>query len=294
MRLRIWDTLHRCARFVAVLCVSQVIPYSVFAEAPFGNHAGTPPGIPAQLQNVGILDKNGAQLPLDAVFADEQGRERPLREFLRKDRPVILNIVYYTCPSLCGLVLNATLTGLKDLQWSVGKEFDVISLSMDHREGYVLADSKKKSFLTSYGREGAGPGWHFLTGKEEQIRKVTDAVGFNFRWDDKQQEYAHGAGIFVLTPDGRLSRTLFGIQYEPRDLRLALLEAGEGKVGTLIDRVVLFCFRYDPTQKGYALYAFRFVQAGSAGTVFLVGGYLLVYWRRQRRLGQTPDQGSAA
>src|SRR5690606_19060812 len=140
---------------------------------------GTAPGIPRQLEGVGITDKLGAKVPLDEiVLVDEEGRERPLRSFFRKDRPVLLNIVYYTCPSLCGLVLNATLDGLKGLDWTAGQQFDVVTVSMDHREGFALAKSKKEAFLKSYGREPAAEGWHFLTGREDQIRKLADAVGF--------------------------------------------------------------------------------------------------------------------
>jgi len=209
---------------------------------------------------------------------------------LFRGKPVILNFVYYNCPSLCGFVLNGLLDGMKGLKWSIGQEFDVLTVSIDPRETPDLALAKKENYLEQLASkvgeqdvETASKGWRFLTGSEEQVRPLAEAVGFRYRWDKVAQEYAHGAGVFVLTPQGKISRTLYGIQYSPKDFKLALVEAGEGKVGTLMDQVLLFCFRYDPSSRGYSLYAFRLVQAGGAGTLFLVGGYLLAFWRKQRK-----------
>lgn len=239
--------------------------------------------IPDQLQGVGIRERLGAQLALDSfTLNNEAGKPVQLSSLFRPGKPVILNFVYFECPTLCGFVLNGVLDGLKKLQWTVGDQFDVLTVSIDHRENSELAKDKKDVVLKAYGRDGAAQGWHFLTGSEEQIRKLADQAGFGYRWDAQQKEYAHAAGIFVLTPTGKISRVLFGIEYPPRDLRLALVEAGEGKIGTILDQVILFCFRYDPTQRGYALYAFRLVQAMSALLTVALAAYLAVFWRRQK------------
>ncbi|MCC7442982.1 MAG: SCO family protein [Bdellovibrionales bacterium] len=226
---------------------------------------------------------------------NEEGKTVPLSRYFESGKPVLLSIVYYNCPSLCGFVLNGLLATLKNLEgWTPGDQFELVTLSMDHREGPELAREKKAAFIGELGNPAVAQGWHFLTGSESQIRKLTDSVGFGFRWDAVQEEYAHQAGIFVLTPEGKLSRVLFGIDYPVRDVRLALVEAGEGKTGTFVDQMVLFCFRYDPSQRGYALYAFRLVQVGSVLMTLAVGVYLAIFWRRQRRMAGEVIRGSAA
>lgn len=259
------------------------------AQPPMArSNAPLPAGVvPPALQGIGITERLGESVALGSIrLRDETGETVPLSKYFASRRPVLLNIVYYGCPSLCGLVLNGILDGLRDLDWSPGEKFEVVTVSMNHREGSELARGKKESILKALGRPGAEKGWHFLTGEEAEIRKLAAQVGFGFRWEERQKEYAHAAGIFVLTPEGRVSRVLYGIQYLAKDLRLALLEASDGKIGTIVDRFVLLCFRYDPTKRGYSFAIARVMQASGAGTVLVFGGYLALFWRRQRVLSR--------
>ncbi|HTL11799.1 MAG TPA: SCO family protein [Bdellovibrionota bacterium] len=251
-----------------------------------------PGKVPGALQGVGIRERLGAKVDIESIhLRDESGKDVVLGDFFHSKRPVLLSVVYYECPGLCGFVLNGMIDGLKAFSWTPGKEFEVVTVSMDSREGPELAAKKKASVLGGLGRPDAAAGWHFLTGSEEQVRRLTNQVGFDFKWDAGSKQFAHQAGIFVLTPSGMISRVLFGIEYPPRDLRLSLIEAGEGKTGSLVDQVVLFCFRYDPSQRGYSLYVLRLVQLVSAFMTLAVGAYLAVFWKRQRR--SEPVRGSA-
>ncbi len=239
--------------------------------------------LPKELEGVGIEERPGAQVPLNAEFFDEDGKTVRLSELFH-GKPAILTLVYYRCPMLCGLVLQGVLEGLKGLPGTVGEDFNVITISIDPLETPTLAKLKKQSYLAEYGRPGAGPGWRFLTGKEEEIRKVADAVGFFYKWNPERQEYAHGAGIFVLTPNGKVARTLYGVLFEPRTLKLALSEAREGK-SSLGEKIVLYCFHYDANEGRYVVAATRLMRMGGAATVLTLGGWLLVAWRRSSRRG---------
>ncbi len=293
-RLTLFGVTPRWMVFVAAatmaLGVSPAWPFGTdSAQPPMArSNAPLPAGVvPPELQGVGITERLGESVALGSIrFKDESGETVTLAKYFSSRRPVLLNIVYYGCPSLCGLVLNGVLEGLKELDWSPGEKFEVVTVSMDHREGPELARGKKESMLKSLGRPGAENAWHFLTGEEAEIRKLAAQVGFGFRWEEKQKEYAHAAGIFLLTPEGRISRVLYGIQYTAKNLKLALLEASDGRIGTIVDRFVLLCFRYDPTKRGYSFAIARVMQASGAGTVLVFGGYLALFWRRQRRLAR--------
>jgi protein SCO1 len=243
--------------------------------------------VPAQLQGVGIRDASGAQVPLDRSFTTEDGRTVRLAELVRGDRPVLLSLVYYRCPMLCGLVLNAMVDGLRGIPWTPGQQFEVITISIDPLETPVLARAKKQSTLAEYGRQGAAVGWHFLTGREADIRAVADAVGFEYRYDEGRGEYAHAAGLFVLTPDGRLARTIYGIQYDSRTVRLSLAEAAGGRVSGAVERILLFCFHYDPREGSYVLAATRLMRAGGVLTVLVLGVWLGAWWRRELKNRRT-------
>lgn len=239
--------------------------------------------LPKELEGVGIDERPGAQVPLDAVFLDEEGKKVKLGEFFG-GKPTILALVYYRCPMLCGLVLQGLLDGLKGLPATVGDEFNVVTVSIDPLETPTLAKLKKQTYLAEYGRAGAAGGWRFLTGEEREIRRVADSVGFHYRWNEERQEYAHAAGIFVLTPEGKVARTLYGVLYEPRTLKLAISEAREGK-SSLGEKIVLYCFHYDANEGRYVLAASRIMRASGVITALTVGGWLLVAWRRSRREG---------
>ncbi|MBK7977382.1 MAG: SCO family protein [Deltaproteobacteria bacterium] len=223
--------------------------------------------LPKGLEGVSFEQKLGVQVPLDLSFRDETGRERALREFVSTGRPVILTLNYLECPMLCTVELNGLVSALKPLNLTPGKDFDIVTVSFNPAEGPELAAEKKAKYLESYGRPEAAEGWHFLTGSAESIATLTDAVGFHYRYDEAEKQFSHAAGIIVLTPDGKASRYFFGVEFAPRDVRLALVESSQGKIGTLADKVMLFCFHYDPAESKYGLAALNVIRAGGAATV---------------------------
>jgi protein SCO1/2 len=239
--------------------------------------------LPMELEGVGVIEKLGSPVNLNLEFTAENGYQVQLRQYFQSGKPVVLNLVYYRCPMLCNLVLNAQAKVLRDLQWTVGKEFDVVTVSIDPQEMFNLAQAKKKWYLTQYERPGAAQGWHFLTDYQGNARRLADQVGFNYKWDARTEQWAHAAAIMVLTPDGRVSRYLYGLQYRDRDMRLALTEASEGKLGTVGDRLLLYCFHYDPAAKSYVPFARNIMKLGGLLTVLILGMFLSVLWRRERR-----------
>lgn len=248
---------------------------------------------PAILRDVGFDQKIGGQVPLDLVFRDEADRPVALRQFFGQ-RPVVLALVYYECPMLCTLVLNGAVSGLKPLQLEPGKDFEFVAVSFNPREGALLAAAKKANYLDRYGRAATAGGWHFLTGSPEAIAKLTAAVGFRYAWDKEAGQYAHPTGILVLTPDGKISRYLFGIEYEPRDLKLALVESSAGKLGTVTDQVLLYCFHYDPANGRYSTAILGLVRAGGVVTLLALGLFLTAAWRRERRAERRARRGDAS
>ena len=235
------------------------------------------------LQQVGIDQRIGQQLPLDLTFRDETGKSVPLRNYFGK-RPVLLTLVYFQCPMLCSQVLNGVVGGLLPLRLNVGRDFDVLTISFDPRDTPAVATEKRDTYLRRYGRAGAEKGWHFLTGETPAIEALTKAAGFRYAWDPQIQQYAHASGIMVLTPDGRLSRYLYGIEYTPKDLRLALVDSSEGKVGNVADQVLLYCYHYDPATGKYGAVVTNMLRLGGALTLLLLGGFLAMAWRRELRM----------
>jgi len=237
---------------------------------------------PEALREIGFDQKLGTEIPGDITLRDEQGR--PVRfSDLTGSRPVVLTLVYYECPMLCTLTLNGLMSALETLSFSPGREFDLVTVSFDHREGPALAAAKKKAYLEKYGRPGAETGWRFLTGDAEQIGRLTRAVGFRYEWDDQTKQFAHPAGIMVLTPDGVIARYLYGIEYAPRDLRFGIIEASERKIATALDRIALTCYRYDPMTGKYGLLTLRLVQAGGIATLLALGAFITVMRRRDKQ-----------
>lgn len=241
--------------------------------------------------DISIQDRSGERVDVEALlFNDEQGVERSLSSFMRPGRPAVLAMVYYDCPSLCGLLLNGIVSSLRRLDWVIGREYDVIFVSMDHREDHELAAWKKRNYVADYGKPESAENWHFLTGKQEHIEALASQIGFGFKWVPEINEYAHSAGFFVLSPEGQISRTLYGVEFDPLDVRLSLLEASQGRIGSMMDRVLLFCYRFDPNTQGYALHALNIVRAGGAVTLFVLALYLFIFWRRQLKT----DEGKAS
>ncbi|MBI1899073.1 MAG: SCO family protein [Acidobacteria bacterium] len=238
--------------------------------------------VPAPLQGVGIDEKLGQKIDLDLQFTAENGYQVPLRSFF-KGKPVILNLVYYTCPMLCNLILNGQVDGLRELAWTPGNEFEIVTISIDPADNFALAQKKKGFYLEAYGKPTAG--WHFLTDYQENVKKLADQVGFRYRWDETQEQFAHVAAIMVLSPDGMVSRYLYGIKYRARDLRLGLAEASEGKLG-VTERLLLFCFHYDPQSRSYVPFAENFMRAGGVLVLLVFGSILFRLWRRERRISR--------
>jgi protein SCO1/2 len=240
---------------------------------------------PASLANVGIDQKLDTQVPLDATFKDDFGTQVTLANYFGPghDRPAILALVYYGCPRLCTTVLNQLKNAMMPMTLDPGKDFELIVISFDPREGPALAAEKKDSYTKLYRRPGTEKGWHFLTGDEANIRKVTDAVGFRYGWDEKNQQFVHAAGIMVLTPQGKTSQYFYGTDYNPRDLRQALVIAGQGKTGTIADKVLLFCFEYDPSTGKYTFAIMKVVQVAGGLTVLAMATFIVVNVRRHNR-----------
>jgi protein SCO1 len=241
-----------------------------------------PSGSPELLKQIGIDQKLNGQLPLDALVRDETGVEAPLQSFFR-DKPVILAPVYYECPMLCTQILNGLVKGLRDVSYDPGKDFIVLAISIDPRETSELAAAKKKGYLKRYGRPGTEDGWKFLTGSEESVKRIAQALGFRYVWDPVSQQYAHASGIMVATPEGRISHYFYGVEYRPTDMRLALVQASQGKIGSPVDQVLLYCFHYDPVSGKYTSIVLKIVQGGAVLTALALGGLIFYFLRNERK-----------
>ncbi len=233
---------------------------------------------PDLLKQVGIDQKLNQSVPLNLSFRDEHGQTVQLGQYFGQ-KPVILTLVYYNCPMLCTQVLNGVESGLKELPMDIGKQFNVVTVSIDPTEGHVLANVKQEMYTGMYGRPGATEGWHFLTGDEPQIKQLANAVGFRYAYDPDTKQFAHASAIMILTPEGKISRYLYGIQFPSRDLRLGLDEASEGKIGSPVDAILLFCYHYDPHTGKYGLLISHVIQAGGAITLLVLGVLVLVLFR---------------
>ena len=243
-------------------------------------------GVPEELKGVDIVEHLDASLPLDVALTNEAGASVRLGDYFKRERPVVLQIGYMKCPMLCGLVLNGAVDAFTELDWSVGNEYEVICLSIDPSETAELARAKKEGYVAEYGRPGAAQGFHFLTGSAKASKAIADAVGFEYR-RQANGDYAHAAAIFVITPDGRVGRYIYGTKFDPPQLRMALLEASAGKIGTTLDRFILWCHVYDPNAGSYVVGAMRVMQLAGALTLAVVAGGLVYFWRRERQQSQS-------
>ena len=270
----------RYLSFVLAMAAPALTPaWADVGKVPAGTE------IPAQLKEVGIDQKLGAQLPSGAQFLNEKGERIRFGQLISR-RPVILALVYYQCPMLCSMVLNGALRSLRALKLNAGTDFDVVVLSFDPDEKPPLAEKKKFEYTERYHRPGGEDGWHFLTGDEANIRQVANAVGFRYRKDNTNGQWAHASAIMVATPDGRLSRYFYGVEYSARDLRLALVEAGQGKVGTMVDQILLYCFHYDVTAGKYSLTVLNIMRAAGVLTVLGILIFWLAMYRENRKRGK--------
>lgn len=297
--MRILDVrTRRCATRCAALVAGALATLASVAGAQSVPLNGMPPqtGVPASamppmLREVGFDQRLNERVPLDVTLTDEQGRASRLGEFFGT-RPVVLTLVYYECPMLCTQVLNSLAGALGVLTFEPGRDFDVVTLSFNPRETPALASAKKATYLERYRRAGAERGWHFLTGDEASIKRITDAVGFRYVYDQDLQQYAHPSGIIVLTPDGRISHYLYGIEYGPRDLRLALVDASAGRIGGPVDKLLLYCYHYNPATGRYGFVVMTIVRAAGIATVILILTFIGVMLRRERAPARRPALGS--
>jgi protein SCO1/2 len=237
---------------------------------------------PPILRGVGIDQRLGEAVPLDAIFEDEDGRAVRLGQYFH-GKPVILVLAYYNCPMLCTQVFNGLVSSLRAISFDVGREFDVLAVSFDPRDKPADAAAKKKPYVESYGRQGAARGWHFLTGGPASIDRLTKAVGFRYAFDESQGQFAHASGFFVLTPEGLISRVFYGIEYAPRDVRLALVESSSHKIGTPVDQILLYCFHYDPKAGKYSAVVMHIVRLAGVAAVLILSAFLTIMWRRDHR-----------
>jgi len=279
-------------RCVDALCAGLLFTVSALAQpgqpAPMQpsyslQDSNLKPVLPGSLQGVGIDQRLDAQVPLNTVLRDEAGREVPLSTFFNRGKPVLLAPVYYRCPMLCTQILSGMVSALQVVSLNPGRDFEVIALSFDPKDTAEIAFAKKQNYLRRYRRPDTANGWHFLTGDEANVRAVTDAIGFHYKYDPKSDQYAHASAIMVLTPEGRVSKYFYGVEYSPRDIRFGLVEASHNRIGTPADEILLFCFHYDPATGKYGAVAMSLLRI-TAGAFVLVGGLAIVIaWRRDAR-----------
>ena len=273
---------------VAMVAAVGLLAGSVSASA---QQVTTPP----ILNKVGITQNLNTQVPPDLTFRDEAGNRVRLGDFFGK-KPIVLSLVYFDCPALCTEVLNGELRTMRAISLDLGKDFEAVTVSFEPKDTPALAKAKRDVYLGQYDRAGAAEHWHFLTGDQQSIDALTDVVGFHYAYDPAIRQYAHAAAILILTPEGRIDRYFYGVQYPARDVRLGLVEASEGKIGTLTDHALLYCYQYDPMTGKYGLIITNVLRAGGALTVLLLGVFMLVMFLRERKHapGVSPAAGARA
>jgi protein SCO1/2 len=271
--------INRAFYSLAILALARPVlaQSGAFLTGPLAANGETRPEI---LKDVGIDQKLGAQFPLDAVFTNEDGKPVALRSVMGK-RPVVLTLVYFNCPMLCTMILNDLVESLRQMREMPGRDFDILTISFDPNDTPQIAREKKANYLAAYGHPEAAAGWHFFTGSPSAIAAVTSAVGFRYAWDPATRQFAHASGIIVLTPDGRISRYFYGIDYAPQDLRMAITEASGGKVGGLADEILLFCCQYNPSTGRYGLAVSRALKL--FGLVLIAGVASVIFFAVRRR-----------
>ena len=276
-------------RIFAAAFVALLMTLPAFGQGMTKGMMSPPANVrPPGLQNVGIEQHLDGQIPADLNFRDESGKAVRMGDYFGS-KPVILNLVYYNCPMLCGEVLSGLESALRVLKFDVGKEFDVLTVSFDPRETPEMATKKKAEILKRYGRAGAALGWHFLTGPQKSIDALTKAAGFQYQYDPKTGQFAHATAIMVLTPEGKIAQYYYGVEYAPKDLRLGLIEASQNKIGTLADQVLLYCYHYDPNTGKYGAIISRVLQLSALATVVGLGILMTVLIR----FGPGHDQHAA-
>jgi len=285
MRLKI-------SKLMAASLLALVFSMPAWSQAMTQGILSPPANVrPPGLKNVGIEQRLDEQIPPDLTFRDETGKSVQLGDYFGK-KPIILNLVYYQCPMLCGEVLSGLESALRVLKFDVGKEFDVLTVSFDPKETPEMAAAKKAEYLKRYGRPGADQGWHFLTGPASSIDVLTKAAGFQYQYDPKTGQFAHSTAIMVLTPEGKISQYYYGVEFAPKDLRLGLIQASDSKIGTVVDQVLLYCYHYNPDTGKYGAVISRVLQLAGGATVLILGTFLIVMFRMGPR-SNNPGTGRA-
>jgi protein SCO1/2 len=280
-------TLLLASWALAALALAPAAYADAPAPAPAAkvDDVGTDPGTPAVFKDVGVEERLNESIPADLAFTDSTGKRVQLKELLGGDKPVLLTMVYYRCPMLCNLVLAGMTRALRDTGLSLGNDYRVITVSIDPSETAQLAAEKKRGYLQAINRPGDDPAWTFLVGADPEIKALAQSVGFRYTYDDSIKQYAHSAVSFVLTPEGKISRYLYGVDYPSRDVRLSMVEASRGRVGTSFDRVMLTCYRYDPATRRYGPYVRGFFKLGGVAIFTALSMLLAVLWRREFKRG---------
>ena len=250
--------------------------------APIASH-----NQPEIFKNIGIEQKLGTELPLRTTFRDQTGASVSLQDKL-SEKPAVLVFSYFDCPMLCPLVLEGLVRSLKPLSLNAGRDFDVFVISIDERDSPETARKKQLEIVNRYGRDGSAVGWHFLTGEKSAIEEVTRSAGFSYAWDEASKQYVHASGIFILTPQGEIARVLYGIDYTPRDVRLALVEAAGGTIGSAIDQLLLYCYHYNPLTGKYGVAIMATLRLAGLATVLAIASFVITMLRRERR-GSNPE-----
>jgi protein SCO1/2 len=265
-----------------VLILSLTAAASLLRAAP---QTSDKPKLPPQLQGITIDQHLNAQLPLDAEFQDESGQTVALRSFFT-GKPVLLALVYYECPMLCNRILSGVVSGLRPLSLQAGRDFQVVAISFNPSETPAEAAAKRDLYSREYSRKSGNSGWHFLVGSPASIKAVTEAVGFHYRWDPKTKMYIHASGIMMATPEGKLARYFYGVEYQPKDLKLGLIESSHNTIGSPVDQILLFCYHYDPSTGKYGAVVVNLLRAAAVLILIVMGTGLLYLWRREPRHDQ--------
>ena len=282
----------KVSKLMAASLLALVFSMPAWSQAMTQGILSPPANVrPPGLKNVGIEQRLDEQIPPDLTFRDETGKSVQLGDYFGK-KPIILNLVYYQCPMLCGEVLSGLESALRVLKFDVGKEFDVLTVSFDPKETPEMAAAKKAEYLKRYGRPGADQGWHFLTGPASSIDVLTKAAGFQYQYDPKTGQFAHSTAIMVLTPEGKISQYYYGVEFAPKDLRLGLIQASDSKIGTVVDQVLLYCYHYNPDTGKYGAVISRVLQLAGGATVLILGTFLIVMFRMGPR-SNNPGTGRA-
>ena len=266
---------------ISLFIVSFFAPLAIAYDTTRTLKASSPP---QELQGIKITEKLGGFIDLDLEFSNDKGEKVKISRYFNQNKPVLFTIIYYKCPNLCQLHLNGLMRGMKKLD--ITSDFEFIALSMDHSENPLLAKTKKENYIKHY-KLTSPENLHFLTGQEESIKKISSQVGFKFRWNEKQKQFAHLPVAYVLTPEGRISRYLYGVEMKEKTLKLSLVEASQGRIGGLIERILLFCFQFDPRKNHYTIYAYNVMRAGGILTILLILGLLIPAWVRIKKQGQS-------